>query len=105
MRKKRIQIIPASALIKCPHCSKRTRVSLSQEFYQGKLVCKKCGELIQTPPAYCCVVCAFSNKKCPQSLITEARIKGLELRYPKKEEIPKTILLVDEKILDNSNQN
>jgi len=86
-RKKRV-IIPNSATIKCPHCSKNTRVSLFNDTYIGNLTCKKCKQKIETPPAHCCVVCAFSKKKCPQSLILEAKIKNLEIKY--QSEISKT---------------
>ena len=83
-RKKRVIIVPSSVTIKCPHCSKSSKISLFNDTYIGNLVCKKCKQNIETPPAHCCVVCAFSKKKCPQSLILEAKMKNLEIRYQSK---------------------
>lgn len=110
MAKKRQVKIPASCTVRCPHCSKNSRVSLQEDTFLGRLECKKCHKLIQTPPAYCCVVCAFSKKKCPQSLVQEAKMKGLEIKREKQKEEksekikiePGTpILLIDEKIERN----
>jgi len=81
MSKKKRVLISSSATIKCPHCSKNSRISLFDDTYIGNLVCKKCKQNIETPPAHCCVVCAFSKKKCPQSLILEAKMKNLEIKY------------------------
>ncbi|MBU3913591.1 MAG: hypothetical protein KKB21_00425 [Nanoarchaeota archaeon] len=78
MRKKRV-VIPKSATINCPHCSKKSRVNLSEDTFLGILECKKCKQKIETPPAHCCVVCAFSAKRCPQSLVLEAKMKGLDI--------------------------
>lgn len=107
MKKRQVKI-PSSATIKCPHCSKNSRVSLSEDKFLGSLECKKCKQKIETPPAHCCVICAFSKKKCPQSLIMEAKMKNLEIKREQiKEEKTriepgKPLFLIDKKIIDNS---
>jgi Zn ribbon nucleic-acid-binding protein len=80
MAKKRIQKIPKVASIKCPFCGKSSRVKLSLENSLQFLDCPKCEGKISTPITQCCLVCAFSDKKCPQALLMEAKIKGLEIR-------------------------
>ena len=92
--------IPSSATVKCPHCGKSFRVELDKDKFLGNLECKKCKQKIETPLAYCCVVCAFSGKKCPSSLIMEARMKNLEIKYPEKKliEKPRTTLFLDSQI-------
>lgn len=107
-RKKRQVTLTSSATIKCPHCGKNSRIKLEEKKFVGNLECKKCGNKIETPPAYCCVVCAFSKKKCLQSLILEAKMKGLEIKREEKKqekisiEPGKPVLLIDEKIINNS---
>ncbi len=107
MSRKRVVKIPNSAAIKCPHCGKKTRVPVFPETNTYFLDCKKCKQKIETPPAHCCLICAFSNKKCPESLLMEARTKNLEVRYPQKQSNQTTkitenkpILLIDEKIIN-----
>ncbi|MDO8517446.1 MAG: hypothetical protein Q7S33_04970 [Nanoarchaeota archaeon] len=78
-RKKLIQKIPKAVIIKCPHCSEKTKIKISQEGVFS-LDCKKCKQKISTPITQCCIICAFSDKKCPRSLMIEARAKGLEIK-------------------------
>lgn len=107
-RRKRVVKIPSRATIKCPHCSKNSRVSLSEDKFLGSLECKKCRQKIETPPSHCCVICAFSNKKCPQSLLMEAKMKGLEIKREQiKEEKTriepgKPLFLIDEKLIGST---
>ncbi|MCX8158767.1 MAG: hypothetical protein N3D20_00505 [Candidatus Pacearchaeota archaeon] len=79
-RKKSIIKIPKNVFLKCPHCSKRNKAIVDIESCPQKFVCPKCNKEVNTPIAQCCVICAFSNKRCPRSLYMEARVKGLELR-------------------------
>lgn len=53
------------ANLKCPHCGHMMKVEIPQN---GCLVfwkCEKCQKLITTPKGECCVICAYSDKKCP----------------------------------------
>lgn len=79
-RKKLIQKIPKSVIIKCPHCTEKIKIKISQDSGVFFLDCKKCKQKITTPITQCCIICAFSDKKCPRSLMIEARAKGLEIK-------------------------
>ena len=81
MSRKKVMLIPKIATIKCPFCGKGTRVDVSPEKNIYFLDCDKCKNRMETPQSKCCLVCAFSKKRCPASLMREAQMKGLELRY------------------------
>ena len=72
--------IPKTVLIKCPFCGKRNRIKTSIERQIYFIECKGCKKKIQTPITRCCLICAFSNKKCPSSLIREAKTKNLKIK-------------------------
>jgi len=78
MAKKRIQNIPKSVLLKCPHCEKKSKALVSIENCPQSFVCPKCNKTVQNSVAQCCVICSFSNKKCPRTLYMEAKVKDLE---------------------------
>lgn len=84
MAKKRVIKIPINAKIKCPKCGslsiRKVPLDSSPQYFD----CDKCNERIQTPLTSCCIICAFTNKKCVSSSLMEARAKGLEVRYPNK---------------------
>ena len=80
MLRKKIQKIPKNVMLKCPHCSDRSKAIVSIENCPQNFVCPKCLQEVRNPVTQCCVICAFSNKKCPRILFMEARVKGLELR-------------------------
>ncbi len=107
MPRKRVVKIPDSATIKCPHCGRNSRISLSEDRFLGNIECKKCKNKIETPPAHCCLICAFSKKQCPQSLIMEAKMKNLEIKREKNKEEKtriepgKPLLLIDKSIINN----
>jgi len=66
-RKKKLKI-PKSALIKCPHCSKRSRVPVSENDGLYHYECKKCKHKLEIPASQCCLICAYSNKECALTL-------------------------------------
>jgi len=80
-RKKSVIKIPANVKIKCPHCNQNNQVAFTKEG-TFNLQCKKCKEMILTPINQCCLICAFSNKKCYTRLMMEAHTKNLEVRLP-----------------------
>ena len=80
MAKKRIQKIPKNVLLKCPHCSEKSKAIVSIENCPQIYVCPKCSQEVRNPVTQCCIICAFSDKKCPRTLFMEAQVKGLELR-------------------------
>ncbi len=80
MAKKRIQKIPKHVLLKCPSCSAKSKAIVSVENSPQLYICPKCNVEVRNPLTQCCVICAFSDKKCPRTLFMEARVKGLEIR-------------------------
>ena len=79
-RKKRVAKIPKNVLLKCPICSMKSRAIGSIDNCPQSFICPKCNAEVKNPLTSCCVICAFSGKKCPRTLFAEARVKGLELR-------------------------
>ena len=80
MAKKRIQKIPKSVLLQCPHCKVKSKAIVSIDNCPQSFICPKCEQPVINPITQCCVICAYSNKKCPRTLYMEAKVKGLELR-------------------------
>ena len=79
-RKKSVIKIPLQVIIKCPFCENKMKIKVPANSSVHSLECKKCKQMIQTPITKCCLICAFSNKKCPDELLQEAHAKGLEIR-------------------------
>ncbi|MEM4271806.1 MAG: hypothetical protein QXD13_01820 [Candidatus Pacearchaeota archaeon] len=79
-RRKTTIKIPKSVLLKCPHCSERSKAIVSIENCPQKFTCPKCNQEVKNPVTQCCVICAFSNTNCPRSLYMQAKTRGLELR-------------------------
>lgn len=80
MGRKRVLKIPKTVTIKCPFCEKNTRFKVEVNSGIQSIECNKCKQIINTPASQCCVICAFSDKKCPYSLAEEANAKGLKIR-------------------------
>ncbi|MDO8564216.1 MAG: hypothetical protein Q7R87_04355 [Nanoarchaeota archaeon] len=80
MGRKKILRIAKTAKIKCNICSALSIRKVPEDSSPGYFDCDKCSAHITVPVTQCCVICAFTKKKCVPSLKMEARIKGLELR-------------------------
>ena len=80
MAHKKIQKIPKNVMLKCPHCLGKSKAIVSIENSPQQFVCPKCNADVKNPITQCCIICAFSDKKCPRTLYMEAKVKGLELR-------------------------
>ncbi len=80
MARKKIQKIPKNVMLKCPHCSAKSKAIVSVDNCPQNFVCPKCFADVKNPLTQCCVICAFSDKLCPRTLYMEAKVKGLELR-------------------------
>lgn len=80
MAKKRVQRIPKNVLLKCPLCSEKSKAIVSIENCPQSFVCPKCNQEVKNPITSCCIICAFSGKKCPRTLYMLAKVKGLEIR-------------------------
>lgn len=57
----------AATKIKCPKCGHLQEIGVPENVCQLFYKCDGCDELIQTPPDSCCVICAYSETKCPVS--------------------------------------
>jgi len=79
MGRKRVIKIPNSVKIHCPHCGKNNQIIFSKESI-FKMECRKCKKLIETPIMRCCLICAYSKKKCYGEMMMEAKTKGLEVK-------------------------
>jgi len=79
-RKKTFVKIPKTASIKCIHCGAVSKIKVPIDFSPQYFDCDKCGQRTQTPVTSCCIICAFTGKKCAPFLKMEANVKGLEVR-------------------------
>jgi len=79
-RRKSIVKIPKNIMLKCPHCLEKSKAIVSIDNCPQAFVCPKCNAEVRNPLTSCCVICAFSGKKCPRTLLMEAKVRGLELR-------------------------
>ena len=50
--------------IKCPKCRADIEVEVPKNSCIAVKKCDKCGANICTPEGGCCVICAYSDKKC-----------------------------------------
>ncbi|MEI6731464.1 MAG: GDCCVxC domain-containing (seleno)protein [archaeon] len=80
MAKKRVIKIYKSAKIICPSCGKKSIFEIPEQACAYYFECKKCKQKHNTPPARCCAICAYSNKKCAPSSLEEARRLGIPVR-------------------------
>jgi hypothetical protein len=67
--------LPKSVFVKCPHCGKKGKIPIEVNKSYHKVECPKCKTDIHSPRMQCCVICAFSNKKCPGTMIYEHEFK------------------------------
>jgi len=80
MPKKRYIKIPRVISIKCRNCGKISRRKAENNECPQYFDCDKCGQRMFTPPSSCCIICAFTGKKCPASLVMESKTKGWGIR-------------------------
>lgn len=80
MGRKRIQKIPKRVNLKCPLCSRTNQIDLGKTDSLVSFVCKGCEAENKVPMSQCCIICAYSEKKCPYALKVEANAKNLQLR-------------------------
>jgi hypothetical protein len=51
--------------IKCPECSHFQEIEVPEGKCLPFYKCNKCQKIMSTPKDICCVICAYSDKKCP----------------------------------------
>ena len=80
MSRKRVVRIPKSVVVQCPYCKNGMRVKVSAEESLQFIECARCMKKITTPMTQCCIVCCYSGKQCPYSLVMKAKAQNLEIR-------------------------
>ncbi len=56
-----------TAKITCPQCSHTQEIDIPQNGCQAFYKCDECKQIISVPKESkkCCVICEYSDKKCP----------------------------------------
>jgi hypothetical protein len=80
MAKKRFIKIPKRIDVKCYDCDYINRLEVPENDTIHQFECKNCKKIIRAPVTQCCIICAFTDKKCSLNSKIEARAKGLMLR-------------------------
>jgi hypothetical protein len=50
--------------IKCPECSYVQEIEMPENMCLTFYKCERCKRIISAPKDICCVICAYSDKKC-----------------------------------------
>lgn len=58
-------MLTMKAKMKCPKCGFEEDIEVPEKACLQFWKCKSCGEMVSAPKNECCVVCAYSDKKCP----------------------------------------
>jgi hypothetical protein len=53
------------AKFRCPECGFKENISIPKKSCLQFHECKKCGKMISSPKGVCCIICAYTDKKCP----------------------------------------
>jgi len=78
MGRKKVLKVSKTAMILCPSCGKKSRSQVREGIYFFE--CKRCKSKITTPPARCCIICAYSDKQCPATIQRRAKAEGLRVK-------------------------
>jgi hypothetical protein len=52
------------AEIKCPECNYVQEIGIPEKNCLPFYICQGCKNVISAPKGICCVICAYSDKKC-----------------------------------------
>ncbi|MBI2040774.1 MAG: hypothetical protein HYT16_01605 [DPANN group archaeon] len=55
----------AKATFVCPECKASYKMDIPKDVCVGFTFCKACGKRILAKKGDCCVICSYSDKKCP----------------------------------------
>lgn len=80
MGRKKVLRIPHVANITCMQCGKKSRRTVPLDSSPCYFDCDQCDFRMCTPVHACCIICAFTGKKCVPALKLEAYQKGLDVR-------------------------
>lgn len=53
------------AVFKCPECGFKEEIEIPKNKCLQFHKCKSCNKLITVPKNSCCIICSYTNKKCP----------------------------------------
>ncbi len=59
----------AGAEITCPYCNGKSALLIPTDRCLPFAKCLACGRLIKAKPGSCCVICDYSEGKCPVSTV------------------------------------
>ena len=60
----------AKAELTCPHCEAKQQVEVPTDACLAFHKCEQCGKVVTPKEGECCVVCSWSDTKCPVSAKT-----------------------------------
>jgi len=81
MGRKKVIRIAKNAKIKCVNCETVSLRKIPENASPQYFDCDKCKTRMQAPLTSCCIICAYTGKKCAPSSLLEAKIKDLEVKY------------------------
>jgi len=55
----------AKAILTCLECGAKEEIEIPKDKCLPFYKCKACKKLIFAPKESCCVICSYSDKKCP----------------------------------------
>ena len=53
------------AIFKCPECGTEEEIEIPENTCLQFHECKTCKKQISVPKGECCIICSYSNEKCP----------------------------------------
>jgi len=57
------------ANIKCPDCGSKQSVDIPKNQCLSFFKCEECDEIKLPKRGYCCVICSYSDIRCPVSIV------------------------------------
>lgn len=56
------------ATLTCPHCGAKQKMAVPNDYCAPFYKCGSCGQTVWAKKGSCCVICDFSETKCPVSI-------------------------------------
>jgi hypothetical protein len=81
MSRRKFLKVPKTAIITCLSCGRKSKRRVPLDSSPMYFDCDKCNKRMNVPVTQCCIICAYTNKRCVPSLKIMAMKKGLELKY------------------------
>jgi hypothetical protein len=71
-----------TASFRCPECGRAYPVDIPERKCLEFIKCRYCDALIEAPQGQCCVICAFTDSRCPVSIAGEKERVIRRTRWP-----------------------